>query len=145
MSIWPGGNCPECGESMPAKLIHCQNCRALLNPDLETDSVEIPEFIPLPEITNMVEVEVSGYYVRCPNCEDELRINKKYVGQRVQCKLCKLPFLLDFSSSAPPKLKALYARCPHCDHELRASVKYTDMHVACKLCGGKMYVPKQPS
>ena len=60
MPAWPGGPCPECGEVMPENLVHCQNCRALMNPDLKTDSVEIPEFIPLQEIGSMVEVKPKG-------------------------------------------------------------------------------------
>lgn len=24
---WPGGPCPQCGDDMPAKVIHCQTCR----------------------------------------------------------------------------------------------------------------------
>ena len=31
-----------------------------MNPDLKTDSVEIPEFIPLQEIGSMVEVKPKG-------------------------------------------------------------------------------------
>jgi len=31
-----------------------------MNPDLKTDSVEIPEFIPLQEIGSMVEVNPKG-------------------------------------------------------------------------------------
>jgi hypothetical protein len=123
---------------MPENLIHCQNCRALLNPELESDSVEIPEFIPLQEISTMVEAELRGYYVACPQCERELRINRKYKGERVSCNFCEGQFVLDINS---PKVKiaAFYTACPHCSDELRAATKYLGTKVACKHCGGKIH------
>jgi len=139
MPVWTGGACPQCGEHMPENLIHCQNCRALLNLDLESGVVEVPEFIPLQEITTMVEVEMAGYYVACPNCTRELRINRKYSGERVQCKFCSGQFVLDLSN---PKVKvnAFYTACPHCSDELRAAPKYMGTKVACKHCGGKLHL-----
>ncbi len=137
MPAWPGGECPNCGEYMPVNLIHCQSCRTLLNEELERDSVEIPEFIPLQEIENMIEVELAGYYVGCPECKRELRVNSKYVDQNVECRFCKSKFTLNISS---PKIntRAFYATCPHCNDELRASPKYLGARVACKQCGGKI-------
>ena len=38
---WQGGPCHQCGDDMPANLVHCQTCRALLNSELTEDSVEI--------------------------------------------------------------------------------------------------------
>ena len=52
---------------MPANLVHCQTCRAILNEDLESDSIEIPRYIPLQEIATMIEVDPLGYYVGCPH------------------------------------------------------------------------------
>ncbi|MCH8828198.1 MAG: hypothetical protein IID45_01335 [Planctomycetes bacterium] len=137
MPAWPGGGCPQCGEFMPEKLIHCQNCRALLNSDLESDSVEIPEFIPLKEIATMVDVELNGYYIGCPICQKELRIHRKYVGKEVQCKHCagQFPFVLTDSRI---RTVAFYAQCPHCSKELRAQTKYLGAKVACKHCSGKI-------
>ena len=137
MPAWPGGACPECGEFMPEKLIHCQSCRALLNPELESDSVEIPEFIPLREIATMVEVELSGYYIGCPACDRELRINRKYVDRDVQCKHCSGQFPFKMSDSRI-RIVAFYAECPHCAEELRANTKYLGARVACKHCSGKI-------
>lgn len=138
MPAWPGGPCPACGEEMPENLIHCQNCRALLNTDLDPDSVEIPEFMPLREIESMVDVEPRGYFVGCPACRRELRINRKYTGQRVQCKYCAGQFELNLSN---PKigLNAIYAECPHCHQELRAHYKYLGAKVACRHCNGKIH------
>lgn len=138
MTAWPGGECPDCGEYMPAKLIHCRTCRALLNEDLVADSVVIPEFVPLQEISAMVDVKARGYYVRCPKCKRELRISRKYVGQNVVCKHCETKFLLDLSAG-DVKTNAFYATCPHCDQELRASPKYAGENVACKRCSGQIH------
>ena len=123
---------------MPPNLIHCQRCRALLNEDLHRSSVEIPVFIPLQEVASMVDVEPAGYHVECPHCSRELRINKKYDGEDVQCKHCRGPFRLDFLGSATT-VHAFYASCPHCEEELRIARKYLGMKVACKLCGGKIH------
>jgi len=141
MPAWPGGPCPQCGEEMPENLIHCQNCRALLNDELEPDSIEVPEFIPLEEINSMVEVKAKGYYVQCPHCTQELRVNSKYVGQRVGCKICKATYnlLLD---SPELKVNAFYADCPECGEELRVAQKYMGQKVACKHCQARIqFVP----
>ena len=138
MPAWPRGPCPECGDHMPENLIHCQTCRALLNSDLQPDIVEIPAFVPLPEVANMVEVEPTGFYLGCPNCQQELRINKKYDGEQVQCKFCGGQFPFDTSGSQA-RLIAFYADCPHCEEELRAAVKYINSKVACKSCSGHIH------
>lgn len=136
MPAWPGGPCPKCGEDMPANLVHCQMCRALLNDDFDLSSVEIPTFVPLQEIATMFDVEPAGYYIACPSCHEELRINRKYVGQHVQCKHCHAPF--DFTPAALNGRYYVYADCPHCSEELRAAQKYIGQRVACKHCGGQI-------
>lgn len=136
MPIWTGGACPECGEDMPPALIHCQSCRALLNTDLDPDSVVIPAFVPLEEVSSMIEVEPKGHYVVCPQCSDELRINRKYAGKRVQCKSCSSQFEHAVPSN---RLRAFYSDCPHCSKEIRASMKYLGSKVACKHCGGRIH------
>ncbi len=138
MPAWPGGPCPQCGDEMPENLIHCQTCRALLNEELDADSVEIPEFIPLAEITTMVEVKAKGYYVECPHCTQELRINSKYLGMRVSCKICRAQYDLKIDS---PNLivKAFFADCPECGEELRVAQKYMDQKVACKYCQARIH------
>src|SRR5690606_13840844 len=88
-----------CGEHMPENLIHCQNCRALLNPELEADSVEIPAFIPLQEIEAVIDLEPAGLFVGCPHCDRELRIGRKYIGERVACKYCSGAFVFDPAGS----------------------------------------------
>ncbi len=80
MPAWPGGPCPDCGQDMPAKLVHCQYCRALLNPDLYRSDVEIPEFFELKEISDVAQVKVLGFHILCPHCQDELRISRN--GER---------------------------------------------------------------
>jgi Double zinc ribbon len=137
MPPWPGGPCPECGEDMPERMIHCRNCRALLNPDLEPDSVEIPEFVPLKEIEAVVELKVRGYYLSCPECQRELRINSKLLGKRVTCKHCTGQFLYDFTESSLQKA-GVYIYCPHCSDRLRMSPKYVGIKVACKSCSGRL-------
>src|SRR3954468_24124011 len=113
MPAWPGGNCPDCGEYMPEKLIHCQSCRALLNSDLGPGNIVVPEFIPLPEVEVMVDVEAQGFFVGCPSCHRELRINRKFLGSTVSCNHCQGNFNFDLDASGV-KLVAFYARCPHC-------------------------------
>ncbi len=140
MPAWPGGPCPKCGEYMPEHLIHCRTCRELLNEDLKQDSVEIPSFIPMQEIESMIEVHATGFHVECPNCNRELRISRKYAGQRVKCKFCRGQFRLNLSEKSL-NVHAFFAQCPHCDEELRASRKYLGAKVACKICGGKIHFP----
>ena len=139
MPAWLGGPCPQCGEDMPPNMIHCRECRALLNAELERDSVEIPAFIPLQELDAMVEIEPIGMFVSCPKCSQELKVNKKYLGQRVQCKFCTADFRLD------PTLPSLaqsdvYSKCPHCEQELRFARKYVGIRVACRFCAGKINI-----
>lgn len=138
MPAWPGGPCPGCGEDMPENLIHCQACRTLLNDELDPDSIHIPEFIPLQELDSMIEVTPVGYYVVCPSCDQELRINKKYAGKNVQCKLCESPLHFDVDGTAT-RPKAFFANCPHCDKELRAALKYMGSKAACKHCDGAIH------
>ncbi len=138
MATWPGGACPNCGEYMPQALIHCQTCRALLNDELESDSVEVPEFVPLREIATMVDVEPGGFFIGCPICDRELRINRKYEGERVQCNFCSGQFLFDPESQQIETI-AFYVKCAHCSEELRAARKYLGAKVVCKHCGGKLH------
>jgi hypothetical protein len=137
MPAWPGGPCPTCGDDMPANVIHCRTCRALLNPELERDSVEIPQFVPLPEVDSMADVAVEGYYIDCPKCRRELKISAKYENERVLCKYCSGDFRLDL---AHPSLKnyQVYSKCPHCQEQLRIAPKYVGQLVACRFCNGKL-------
>jgi len=139
MPAWPGGPCPDCGEEMPPAIIHCRSCRKLLNTDLEHDSVEVPEFMPLQELDTMIEIRPAGLFVECPKCEQELKINRKYLAQRVQCKFCDVDFRLDPAS--PNVMGAdVFSKCPHCEKELRFARKYVGVKVACRFCGGKLHV-----
>lgn len=135
MAAWPGGPCPECGDQMPANLVRCVSCRALLNPELVVPEIISPEFVPLAEVEAVVDVPVNGYFVECPHCRKELRINARYVNQRVACKFCAGEF--DFRLN-PPRVRrmAFYSSCPHCSKELRAAEKYIGQKVACKHCNG---------
>ena len=143
MSKWPGGLCPHCREFMPRNLTHCWNCRAVLNLNRAVASIKIPEFIPLQEISSMVEIEPSGLYVDCPQCRQELRINLKYVSQHVACKFCRKAFLLNLTNGGLD-LVAFYTTCPHCEEELRVAAKYMEAKVSCKLCGGHLHLVRQP-
>lgn len=131
---WQGGPCPECGDEMPANLVHCQSCRALLNSELTEDSVEIPKFVPLREIDPSQIVPPQGHYVECPGCQEELRINAKYKNVNVACRFCDHSFTYDNTIT----VKALYSNCPHCNKELRAAAKYAGLSVACRFCSGPL-------
>ena len=131
---WQGGPCHQCGDDMPANLVHCQSCRALLNSELTEDSVEIPTFIPLKEINPTQVVAPTGHYVQCPGCQEELRINAKYKNAGVACRFCDHSFTYDSSTT----VTATYADCPHCKKELRASNKYAGQSVACRFCSGPL-------
>ncbi len=141
MTAWPGGPCPDCGEQMPENLIHCQNCRAMLNDDFQSDIIEIPGFVPLEEISAMIELEVSGYFFSCPKCERELKANKKYLGEDVVCKQCDGHFKLDEKKN----LRAFYVSCPYCKKELKAAMKYMGTKVSCKFCDGSINLSKEKS
>lgn len=131
---WQGGPCPKCGDDVPANVVHCVSCRTLLNSELTEDSVEIPVFIPLPEIQEMKTAKARGHYVRCGGCSEELRINAKYLGATVQCRHCDFTFLYD---NQVEKI-AIYTNCPHCSEEIRASVRYLGQKVACRFCQGPL-------
>lgn len=139
MSDWPGGNCPACNEWMPPKQVHCRECRHLLNPELYLSSVEIPEFVPLQELDVIAEISPAGLFIPCPKCQAELKIAKKYLGERVQCKFCQAPFRLDPTN---PRIRQsdVYSKCPHCQESLRFASKYLGVKVACRFCNGKLKV-----
>jgi Zn finger protein HypA/HybF involved in hydrogenase expression len=131
---WQGGPCHQCGDDMPANLVHCQSCRALLNSELTEDSVEIPKFVPLREIHLAQAVVPKGHYVQCPGCQAELKINAKYKNASVACRFCDHSFTYDTSAT----IAAIYADCPHCRKQLRASSKYAGQRVACRFCSGPL-------
>lgn len=139
MTAWPGGNCPACGEWMPPNMVHCRECRQLLNEELYRSSVDIPEFVPLQELGSMIEITPVGLFCPCPKCRQELKINRKYLGQRVQCKFCQAEFRLDPTNPAVRQAD-VYATCAHCQQQLRFAVKYVGLKVACRYCGGKLHV-----
>ncbi len=87
----------------------------------------------------MAQLQPAGYFVLCPHCQRELRINRKYLSQPVQCKLCHGKFVFDLTR---PEIRspAFYILCPHCQKELRVAHKYLGMKVACKYCGGKLHL-----
>lgn len=139
MSAWPGGDCPQCGEWMPPNIVHCRDCRQLLNPELTRSSVEMPEFVPLQELDSVAEVTPVGFFCQCPRCRKELKIASKYIGEKVQCKFCEAPIMLDRTA---PLVRAadVYAKCPHCQQQLRFDPKYIGLKVACRFCNGKLQV-----
>lgn len=131
---WQGGPCPGCGDDMPANVVHCMSCRTMLNSELRDDSIEIPVFVPLPEIKIMKIAKARGHYIRCNGCSEELRINSKYVGARVSCRHCDFTFEYD----AKVDRVAMYSTCPHCSEEIRASIKFAGQNVACRFCEGPL-------
>ncbi len=137
---WPGGPCPQCGDDMPARVVHCRTCRALLNSELTEDSVEIPVFVPLTVIEAIAAAPPKGHYVECPGCHEELRIHVKYLNQKVRCKHCDKPFRYDDTVT----VLAMYTQCPHCKNEIRASSKHIGTRAACKFCGGHIELLPAP-
>lgn len=119
---------------MPARLVHCRSCRAMLNSELSDDSIVIPEFFPLPEVSTLRTAHPRGSYVTCPGCSAELRVHNKYRGLKVQCKHCDRLFLY----GPQVAITAVYMPCPHCEQEIRASLKYLGSKVACLHCSGHL-------
>ena len=135
MAAWLGGPCPECGDEMPANLVRCATCRALLNDDLQVREISVAEFAPLKEIESVIEATPKGYFVTCTSCQKELRIHGKYAGQNVACRFCDSQF--QFRVEPPsPSVVAFFLDCPHCSQELKAAAKYLRARVACKHCDG---------
>lgn len=122
---------------MPERLIHCQSCRALLNPDLEVEHAPIPEFEPLPELECMVDAHPKGYFVHCSACDRELRVASRFRGMRLSCKFCDASFDFD-PARADERYVAFQVACPHCRRDLRASWKYLGSKLICKHCSGQL-------
>jgi hypothetical protein len=92
----------------------------------------------------MVKIEPSGFYVDCSRCRQELRINRKYLSQHVECKFCHNMFFLNLSEEGL-NFVAFYTTCPHCTEELRIAAKYMGRKVSCNLCGGHLHLLTQPA
>jgi hypothetical protein len=122
---------------MPAKMVRCRKCRTLLNTDLDPDSVEIPQFVPLQELDSYQVIQPIGCYLLCPHCDTELRVGVKYIGQGVACNHCKGVFKIDPASDVSGP-RGFYCDCPQCKQRLRLSKKYIDIKVSCKFCGCKV-------
>ncbi len=133
MTAWNGGPCPDCGEEMPARVVRCRCCGAILNDQLRPPPVRPPEPVILPEITMATTVIPKAYLIGCPNCEQEIRIAAKYLLKKVACRHCDAPFVFDRSSPVIRKI-AFFVDCPHCGEELKAAEKYLEKKVACKHC-----------
>ncbi len=137
MPAWPGGPCPQCGEDVPPRIIRCRSCRCLLNPELQPEAIVTPEFVPLPIIETVVELNFEGYYIDCPGCQKELRIHRKYQGQIVSCKHCQSNFCFDLTNPAL-RNHSVYSDCPHCQKSLKFAPKYLGLKVACRHCDGRL-------
>lgn len=135
MPAWPGGPCPECGDVMPANLVRCAVCRALLNTDLTPRTIYAPDFAPLPELRATTDVELLGCFVNCPECRQVLRVGRQFFGKHVQCKHCSAAFHCEPASENGVPCNTVYLSCPKCSKELRADRKYVGERVACKFCG----------
>lgn len=170
MPAWPGGPCPECGEDMPPRLMTCQSCRAPLNSDLIVALPDLPEFIPFEEVTEdetpdsevrlsgeisadqefvqapeqpaIADAPILGIYINCPQCANSLKVDRKYIGQNVQCKFCESPFLLDQRTNPSMAIQAVYCACPHCNETLKAATGYVGQSVQCKHCQGYLKITR---
>ncbi|MFN5298655.1 MAG: zinc-ribbon domain-containing protein [Planctomycetaceae bacterium] len=112
----------------------------MLNTDLESDSIEIPEFVPLQEISAEVRIPVRGYFLDCPSCERELRINARFDGKKVSCKHCAKGFRFQATPDGQAGQLSVYVYCPHCRERLRMASKYVGVKVRCKHCSGQLEV-----
>lgn len=148
MPAWPGGPCPDCGVQMPQNLIHCRECRALLNSDLAPAYADVPEFMPLreiapdeelPEELPTVEVVNQGYLIGCPQCQQALKISNRYLGQAVQCNFCEAGFEFEMRTGNIQWL-GIYTNCPHCARRLRIGAGFLNAEVCCNFCQGPMVV-----
>ena len=135
MPAWPGGPCPECGDVMPANLVRCAVCRALLNRDLNPRMIYTPDFAPLPEVRATIDAIVKGYFINCPQCRQVLRVDRQFLGRHVACKHCSADFHCQPGEDTGVPCDAVYLVCPKCHKELRAAEKYVGERVACKYCG----------
>ena len=138
MPEWSGGPCPQCGDVMPARVVHCRSCRRLLNDDLKVETVVAPSFVPLRELAAVAIAAPRGRYDDCPACGRELRAHRKYEGHVVRCKYCDAGFHLGRDLGMNSGAKAYYTDCPHCRKELRIGAKYVAQRVACNFCGGEI-------
>jgi len=159
MPSWPGGPCPECGDTMPPNLITCRTCRALLNSDLQQNYVDIPTFIPLEEIGSEEQSSSSsiimqseldlrprilltpakGVYIVCPKCQQELKVPRQYLGANVQCNHCDNLFQATVNEDLEG-IRGTYIDCPHCNRRVRASRELTNQNVQCNHCGGGIHI-----
>lgn len=141
MPAWPGGPCPQCGVDVPAMMIRCTDCRALLNTDLALTDVKVPAFVPLPEVGEQPAPVATprGFYTPCNACGRPQRLNARYAGSIVRCKNC------DSMVATPSKLEAeeidlrllgLYAECPHCRERMTFSPERLGRTVTCRSCDG---------
>jgi len=85
---------------------------------------------------------VLGYFVPCPHCGEEQKIDKHLLGDDTRCDDCRREFHVraDLLQSAT----YLFVDCPHCRREIRFARKYLAKPVACNFCDGvlqiRMYV-----
>ena len=164
MAAWPGGDCPDCGDFMPSNLITCQTCRAMLNSALKISVVDVPTFVPLPEIDpnelsesdtvilsatpqkarlQVLLVEPRGIYYQCRGCDNELKIPKQFMNSKVQCKHCSHGFQMDLKRDIS-RVSSTYVDCPYCQQRIRAPRKMANSNVQCKHCQGAMHIKFQP-
>jgi uncharacterized protein (DUF983 family) len=120
---------------MPANLVRCAVCRALLNSDLKPRMIYAPDFAALPEVRATIDAAVKGYFINCPQCQQVLRVASQFVGKHVECKHCAADFHCHPGEHAGIPCDAVYLVCPKCRKELRAAEKYIGERVACKYCG----------
>lgn len=154
MPSWPGGACPACGSYMPPRQIHCRECLALLDPDLESDprhaqwqrtyrrlgDAPQPEFVPLQEISSAAVLLTAGYYFPCPACGHDLKARSEHVGKSIACKSCGHGF--EFRpESEEIRLTGAFGDCPYCSARLRVAATHFGRRLKCTACEGELEVP----
>lgn len=135
MPAWPGGPCPNCGEHVLEKVIHCVSCRTLLNPDLDSPDVDLPVFEPLKELKSPIEFSPTSYTFACPHCARKLHALASNRGRRGTCKSCNGRIEVELSKVEVSSFNGI---CPHCDVSLQNPGKYAGRVVACKSCDAQI-------
>ena len=153
MPKWPGGACPACGSYMPPRQIHCRECLALLDPDLESDprhsqwhrtyrrstETAVPDFVPLQEISSAAVLVKRGYLFSCPHCSEELKARTEYVGRTIACKTCQRRLKFQPGSEQTP-ISGLFGDCPYCSARVRVASKYIGSQLKCAACEGQIEI-----
>lgn len=110
--------CPHCNRMFHAtplllgKAIRCRECRQTFRVPADPSTAELgPEAeSPQPEILVAVECIVQGVDGRrCPACSHTFAMQARFVGKRIRCRGCRVPFVVLASTHASQPRKDIEA------------------------------------